>query len=130
MLRIRNLKKLVFFKPDRGTRYEHINGFFSEAVNWELIETHLPDMPWIALSIKAGKITPSTILRRLGRVVRTEFLLKYIGDVELRKPIQAATNNPGRPSITSANTIANDPRPREMVCPKVIFVPNMPAPKG
>jgi len=62
----------------------------------------------IALSIKAGKITPSTILRRLGtssrknklyfafrelgRVVRTEFLLKYIGDVELRKTINAATN--------------------------------------
>lgn len=62
----------------------------------------------IALSIKAGKITPSTILRRLGtasrknklyfafrelgRVVRTEFLLKYIGDVELRKAMQAATN--------------------------------------
>ncbi len=108
MPRIRNLKKLVFFKPDRGTRYEHINGLFSEAVNWELIETHLPDMLRIALSIKAGKITPSTILRRLGtasrknklyfafrelgRVARTEFLLKYIGDVELRKTIQAATN--------------------------------------
>lgn len=108
MPRIRNLKKLVFFKPDRSVRYEHINGLFSEAVNWELIETHLPDMLRIALSIKAGKITPSTILRRLGtasrknklyfafrelgRVVRTEFLLKYIGDVELRKTINAATN--------------------------------------
>lgn len=108
MPRIRGLKKLVFYKPDRGTRYEHINGLFSEAVNWDMIETHLPDMLRIALSIKAGKITPSTILRRLGtasrknklyfafrelgRVVRTEFLLKYIGDVELRKTIHAATN--------------------------------------
>ncbi|MDR3409965.1 MAG: Tn3 family transposase [Formivibrio sp.] len=108
MPRIRDLKKLVFFKPDRATRYKHINGLFSEAINWELIETHLPDMLRIALSIKAGKITPSTILRRLGtasrknklyfafrelgRVVRTEFLLKYIGDVELRKTIQSATN--------------------------------------
>lgn len=108
MPRIRNLKSLVFYKPDRGTRYENINGLFSESINWELIETHLPDMLRIALSIKAGKLTPSTILRRLGtasrknklyfafrelgRVVRTEFLLKYIGDVELRKTIQAATN--------------------------------------
>ncbi len=108
MPRIRQLKKLVFYKPDRATQYAHINGLFSEAVNWELIETHLPDMLRIALSIKAGKITPSTILRRLGtasrknklyfafrelgRVVRTEFLLKYIGDVELRKTINAATN--------------------------------------
>ena len=70
MPRIRNLKKLVFFKPDRSVRYEHINGLFSEAVNWELIETHLPDMLRIALSIKAGKITPSTILRRLGTASR------------------------------------------------------------
>jgi TnpA family transposase len=108
MPRIRNLKSLVFYKPDRGKRYENINGLFSESINWELIETHLPDMLRIALSIKAGKITPSTILRRLGtssrknklyfafrelgRVVRTEFLLKYIGDVELRKTINAATN--------------------------------------
>jgi len=61
----------------------------------------------IVLSIKAGKITPSTILRRLrtanrknklyfafrelGRVVRTVFLLDYIGDVEMRKTIQSAT---------------------------------------
>lgn len=108
MPRIRNLKKLVLFKPDRGTRYEHIDGLFSETINWSLIETHLPDMLRIALSIKAGKITPSTILRRLGtasrknklyfafrelgRVVRTEFLLRYISDLELRKTIQAATN--------------------------------------
>lgn len=30
--------------------------------------------------------------RELGRVVRTIFLLEYIGDVELRKVIQASTN--------------------------------------
>jgi TnpA family transposase len=108
MPRIRQLKNLVFFKPDRTTRYVHINGLFNETINWDLIETHLPDMLRIALSIKAGRITPSTILRRLGtasrknklyfafrelgRVVRTEFLLKYIGDADLRKTIQAATN--------------------------------------
>lgn len=108
MPRIRNLKKLILFKPDRGTRYKHIDELFSETINWTLIKTHLPDMLRIALSIKAGKITPSTILRRLGtasrknklyfafrelgRVVRTEFLLTYIGDLELRKTIHAATN--------------------------------------
>jgi len=108
MPRIRGLKKLVFYKPDKTTRYEHINKLFSESINWQLIETHLPDMLRIVLSIKAGKITPSTILRRLGsysrknklyfafrelgRAVRTIFLLNYIGDVKLRKTIQSATN--------------------------------------
>src|SRR5947209_15837135 len=62
----------------------------------------------VALSIKAGKITPSTILRKLGtysrknklyqafqelgRVIRTHFLLHYLGDPELRSTIQSATN--------------------------------------
>lgn len=108
MPRIRNLKKLVFYKPDRNIRYKHINALFSESIQWDLIETHLPDMLRIALSIKSGNIAPSTILKRLGtysrknklyfafrelgRVVRTEFLLNYIGDAELRKTISAATN--------------------------------------
>lgn len=68
----------------------------------------LPDMLRVALSIKAGTITPSTILRslatysrknklhfafrELGRVVRTIFLLRYVSSVELRHVIQAATN--------------------------------------
>lgn len=63
----------------------------------------------VAVSIKAGKITPlPAILRRLGtyssknklyfgfielgKVIRTMFLLSYIGDVNLRKVIHAETN--------------------------------------
>ncbi|KLD27150.1 hypothetical protein TB9_23355, partial [Xanthomonas perforans] len=62
----------------------------------------------VAISIKLGKITASTILRRLGtysrknklywafrelgKAVRTLFLLRYIDDVEVRKTIHAATN--------------------------------------
>lgn len=108
MPRIRGLKKLQFFRPDKKTRYRHIDQLFGESINWKIIDVHLPDMLRIALSIKAGKITPSTILRRLGtksrknklyfafrelgRVVRTIFLLKYVGDVDIRRTVQAATN--------------------------------------
>jgi TnpA family transposase len=81
---------------------------FTDTVDWDLIRTHLPDMLRVALSIKAGRISAATILRRLGtysrqnrlylafrelgRVVRTAFLLRYLGDQELRATIQAATN--------------------------------------
>jgi TnpA family transposase len=57
----------------------------------------------VVLSIKAGRITASTILRKLGtysrknrlyqafrelgRVVRTAFLLQYLSDAELRQTI-------------------------------------------
>lgn len=60
------------------------------------------------LSIKAGKISSATLLRKLsnyskknrlykafrelGRVVRTVFLLEYISDLELRQQITATTN--------------------------------------
>jgi hypothetical protein len=81
---------------------------FSDSIDWQLIETHLPDMLRVVLSIKAGRITPSAILRRLssynrhnrlyqafrelGRALRTEFLLLYLADPEVRTMIQAATN--------------------------------------
>lgn len=108
MPRIRNWKDLKLFRPMKDARYTHIDELFSESIDWEVIETHLPDMLRVALSIKAGRITASTLLRKLGtysrknklyvamrelgRVVRTVFLLKYLSDPELRRTIQAATN--------------------------------------
>jgi len=107
MPRIRNIKELIFYKPQKAMVLDHIQSLFSEPIKWQLIEKHYPDMMRTAMSVKAGKITASTILRRfgtknrknklyfafreLGRVVRTMFLLEYITDVELRKKIQAAT---------------------------------------
>jgi TnpA family transposase len=62
----------------------------------------------VVLSIKAGTVLPSTLLRKLGsysrknrlyqafrelgRVVRTVFLLRYISDRPLREQITATTN--------------------------------------
>jgi len=108
MPRIRNWKDLKLFRPSKETRYTHIDELFSESIDWQVIETHLPDMLRVVLSIKAGRITASTLLRKLGtysrknklyvamrelgRVVRTVFLLKYLSDPELRRTIQAATN--------------------------------------
>jgi hypothetical protein len=96
---IRNWKDLDLCRPDRDSRYDHIDSLFSETVNWSLIETYFPDMLRVALSIKAGRISASTILRRLGtysrknrlyqafselgRVLRTGFLLRYISDQQL-----------------------------------------------
>jgi TnpA family transposase len=71
-----------------------------------------PELLRVAVSIKAGAILPSEILRRLGsysrknklyfalrelgRVVRTMFLLRYISEAELRQAIQVATNKSER----------------------------------
>ena len=108
MPRIRGIQDLKFHRPEPGNAYPSINALFSDVIDWRLIETHLPAMLRVAVSIKTGKITPSTILRRLGtysrknklyfgfvelgKVIRTMFLLSYIGDVGLRKVIHAETN--------------------------------------
>ena len=92
MPRIRNLKDLTLYRPDPSSTYVHIDELFKGTVDWDLIATHLPDMLRIALSIKAGRMTASTILRKLssyshknrlyqafrelGRVVRTGFVLQ------------------------------------------------------
>ena len=51
MPRIRNWKKLDLCRPDRNSRYDHIDSLFSETVDWALIEAHLPDMLRVVLSI-------------------------------------------------------------------------------
>jgi len=64
-------------------------------------------MMQVVLSIQAGKILPSTLLRKLGshsrqnrlnrafrelgRVVRTLFLLRYISEADLRRSIRTET---------------------------------------
>jgi len=108
MPRIKGWKHLAFYRPSKNARYEHIDDLFSYTIDWNLIATHLPDILRIVLSIRAGRISPSAILRRLstysrknrlyqafaelGRAVRTTFLLRYWSDQELRITITAALN--------------------------------------
>ena len=111
MPRIRNWKDLKLYRSTREAKYTHIDALLTglaDTVDWGLIETHVPDILRAVLSIQAGRITPSTILRRLGtyshknklyqafrelgRVVRTEYLLLYISDELLRSTVQVATN--------------------------------------
>lgn len=108
MPRIRSWQDLHLFRPDADARYKHIDGLFTATIDWSLIEAHAPDMLRVALSVRAGRLLPSAILRRLatysrknrlyfafrelGRVIRTDFLLRYLGSVELRRAIGTATN--------------------------------------
>ena len=108
MPRIRNWKDLIFYRHDKKTTYQHIDALFSDTIDWGLIETHWQDLMQVVLSIQAGKVLPSTLLRKLsnysrknrlyqafrevGRVVRTVFLLQYLSDPELRVQITSTTN--------------------------------------
>lgn len=105
--RIKDINSLIFFKPDRRVIYEHIDELFSEGINFNLIRDNYLEMLRVVVSIKLGKVSASTIIRRLGtegirnnlfyafrelgRVVRTNYLLEYIGRIDLRETVNAAT---------------------------------------
>jgi len=109
MPRIRNWKDLIFYRPSKDIHYHHIDSLFcEEVIDWELIQTHWQDLLRVVLSIKAGKVLPSMLLRKLtsysrknrlyqafrelGCVIRTAFLLQYISDAKLREIIHQTTN--------------------------------------
>jgi TnpA family transposase len=110
MPRIRKIKDLTFFRAEPEQRFQALQPLFREAIDWDLITTHYQDMLRMVVSIRLGKITASTILRRLGtysrknklyfafrelgRVVRTVFLLDYIDSLEwcTRPPISARSS--------------------------------------
>lgn len=108
MPRIRNWKDLVLYRPDNKTKYQHIDKLFTATIDWTLIEQHWQELMQVALSIQAGTISSPLLLRRLGseshknrlylaarelgNVVRTAYLLQWIGSIELRQEVTANTN--------------------------------------
>jgi TnpA family transposase len=108
MPRIRHWKDLHLYRASSEDRYEPIDALLTKEVDWELIAAFWPDMLRVAVSIAEGRVTPSTVLRRLatysrknklyfafrelGCAVRTIFLLQFLSDADLRHKIQAATN--------------------------------------
>ena len=108
MPRIRSWQDYSFFRPDGEVVYDYIEPLFSDVAQWGLIQIHWQDLMRVVLSIRAGKLMPSTILRKLGsysrknrlyqafkalgQVIRTLFLLRYISERPLRRQINDCTN--------------------------------------
>jgi len=107
--RIRNWAELNFYRPDPQALYQHIDALFGDnTIDWGLIETHFPDLLRTAISIREGRVSSVTLLRRLGvhsrknrlyrafrelgRIVRTIMLLRYLSDPDMREQITAVTN--------------------------------------
>lgn len=107
MPRMRSIGGVTFYRPAASIRYRHIDALFRAEIDWELIATHARDVFQVVLSIQAGRVTPSMLLRKLGtynrrsllyrafreigRVERTLFLLRFIADTEIRRTIRAET---------------------------------------
>jgi TnpA family transposase len=107
--RIRNWHDLNFYKPDGKTVYDHIDTLFGDdVIDWGLIEKHWPDLLRAGISLREGRLSSVTLLRRLGnhsrrnrlykalrelgRVIRTITLLRFLSEPGLRDQIAVVTN--------------------------------------
>ncbi|HKH65905.1 MAG TPA: Tn3 family transposase, partial [Reyranella sp.] len=107
MPRMRGLSDAVFYRPAKSVHCQHIDALFGGDIDWDLIARHTRDMIQVVLSIQAGRVMPSMLLRRLGtnnrrsllyrafrelgRAERTLFLLRFISSAEVRRTIRAET---------------------------------------
>jgi TnpA family transposase len=107
MPRMRGLSDAIFYRPAKSIRYQHIDALFGGEIDWEMIATHARDMIQVVLSVQAGVVMPSMLLRKLGtynrrsrlyrafrelgRVERTLFLLRFISNSDVRRTIRAET---------------------------------------
>lgn len=107
MPRMRTWSDVTFYRPIKSAKYEHIDTLFAGEIDWDLIATHWRDMMQVVLSIQAGLVIPSMLLRKLGthnrnsrlyrafrelgRVERSLFLLRYISNPDVRRGIRAET---------------------------------------
>ena len=107
MPRMRTWNDVTFYRPDKAAKYQHIDNFFTDVADMDIIEIHYQDMMQVIISIHVGKVLPSMLLRKLGthnkknklyrafrelgRVERTLFLLRYISDPPFRHSIREKT---------------------------------------
>ena len=106
--RIRNLKDVKLFIPDRQNTYPGLNALLGGAINKPLINQYWDEILRLAASIKQGTVSSSLMLKKLGsyphqnglamalrevgRIERTLFISKYLQDVQLRRRIHAGLN--------------------------------------
>lgn len=102
--RSRNMK---LWAPSDKRPYQHINEAFAGTIRWEFIEEGWVDMVWILASIAAGTAPPALIFERLanqpkhpatrgfeelGKLERSNYLLRYGMDIGLRRFVVAHTS--------------------------------------
>ncbi|MGZ2403038.1 TnpA family transposase [Rhizobium ruizarguesonis] len=86
---------VVFYRADKALRYRHIDSLFTREIDWKLIETHWQDMMQVVLSIQAGLVLPSMLLRKLGSYNRKSLLCLAFRELgRVKDPVPAAIHLP------------------------------------
>jgi TnpA family transposase len=108
MPRIKDLKIQQLYKVDKNISYGEIDALLTKTVNLDTVEEQIDEMVRIVASLKSKLAPAHEVLRRLssgapsdkiskaftnlGRLIKTEYILRYITDPELRGRVQRQLN--------------------------------------
>jgi TnpA family transposase len=126
--RIKNLKKqtLYTFKTLKKTNYPGWNIIPDKYINRNIIEETWDDVLRLVSTIKLKETTASEIFRRLnsyskqhrlyqglkafGQIIKSQFILRYLDDVELRQAIEKQLNKVELANRLTRAVAVGDPR--------------------
>lgn len=108
MPRIRDLKDQQLYKVDKETDYGVFNPLLNKTADVEIVEEQWDMMVRVASSLKKRTAPAHIIVERLmnsspndrltkafinlGRIIKTQYILRYITDPELRRTVQIQLN--------------------------------------
>ncbi len=108
MPRIRDLKDQQLYRTDKNVEYGVFNQLLTKTVDLAIIEEQWDAMIRVAISLKKRTAPAHVIVQRLtnkfpsdrlskaftnlGRIIKTEYILRYLTDPELRRTVQLQLN--------------------------------------
>jgi TnpA family transposase len=108
MPRIRDLKKQQLYKPDKNIAADIFSPLLKKSVNLNLIAEQWDAMIRVTISLKNKTVPAHLIVERLtnsspsdrlsraltdfGRLIKTQYILRYISDPELRRTVRIQLN--------------------------------------
>lgn len=106
--RIRDLSDVKLFTLNKCDKFSNLDGILKGKINEKIIKDNYDEVLRLASSIKEGTVTSSLIisklasysrqnslavvLREMGKIEKTIFILDYISSEELRRKIQKGLN--------------------------------------
>ena len=108
MPRIRDLKDQQLYRIEKGVSYGNIDDLLTKTVDLNIIAEQWESMVRVAISLKQHTTPAHIVVQRLtssgpsdrltrafinlGRIIKTEYILRYITDSELRQTVQTQLN--------------------------------------
>ena len=108
MPRIRDLKDQQLYRVNKGFDYGVFTPLLNKAANLDIVQEQYDAMEHVALSLRQRTVPAHIVVQRLvssspsdrlskaftnlGRIIKTQYILHYLTDPELRRTVQKQLN--------------------------------------